>query len=203
MRAQEDQADRAGVKFLTATGQSAKGMYETFKRLADQILYQTALHRSRTCSRIRCRASACAALEGMAQGKPVLGQEGSAGAAARHDLMRAKLYGFMERPDTVARRYPPSDTQLAGALRARHRDLSLRRSARRARADRRADPGAAAKSLFLRAQGPGAAGSRQAGRGDRAAAARRPARAQPGADPDHAGPGADRHARSRARSTRR
>ena len=29
---QEDQADHAGVKFLTATGQSAKGMYDTFKR---------------------------------------------------------------------------------------------------------------------------------------------------------------------------
>jgi predicted Zn-dependent protease len=26
--------------------------------------------------------------------------------------MRAKLYGFVERPDTVARRYPPSDTSL-------------------------------------------------------------------------------------------
>jgi len=41
LRAQEDQADRAGVKFLTATNQSAKGMAETFKRLADQTLYQT------------------------------------------------------------------------------------------------------------------------------------------------------------------
>src|SRR5262249_56795679 len=29
LRAQEEQADRAGVKFLTATGQSAKGMYDT------------------------------------------------------------------------------------------------------------------------------------------------------------------------------
>src|SRR5262249_23053400 len=29
-RAQEEQADRAGVKFLTATGQSTKGMYDTF-----------------------------------------------------------------------------------------------------------------------------------------------------------------------------
>jgi predicted Zn-dependent protease len=26
--------------------------------------------------------------------------------------MRAKLYGFMERPDTVLRRYPPSDTSM-------------------------------------------------------------------------------------------
>ena len=38
-RAQEEQADRAGVKFLAATGQSAKGMYDTFKRLSDQILF--------------------------------------------------------------------------------------------------------------------------------------------------------------------
>src|SRR5947209_10875234 len=38
LRAQEEQADRAGVKFLAATGQSAKGMYDTFKRLADQFL---------------------------------------------------------------------------------------------------------------------------------------------------------------------
>src|SRR5438067_1345912 len=39
VRTQEESADRAGVKFLTATGQSAKGMYETFKRLADQLLF--------------------------------------------------------------------------------------------------------------------------------------------------------------------
>src|SRR5262249_19071722 len=30
----------------------------------------------------------------------------------RHDMMRAKLYGFMDRPDSVMRRYPPSDTSL-------------------------------------------------------------------------------------------
>ena len=39
LRAQEEQADRAGVKFLTATGQSPKGMHDTFKRLADQLLF--------------------------------------------------------------------------------------------------------------------------------------------------------------------
>ncbi len=31
-RQQEENADRAGVKFLTATDQSPKGMYDTFKR---------------------------------------------------------------------------------------------------------------------------------------------------------------------------
>jgi predicted Zn-dependent protease len=38
-RAQEEQADRAGVKFLAATGQSAQGMYNMFKRLSDEILF--------------------------------------------------------------------------------------------------------------------------------------------------------------------
>ena len=39
VRAQEEQADRAGVKFLTLTHQSAKGMYDVFKRFADQTLF--------------------------------------------------------------------------------------------------------------------------------------------------------------------
>ena len=38
-RAQEEQADRAGVKFLTATGQSAKGMVDTFKRFSNESLF--------------------------------------------------------------------------------------------------------------------------------------------------------------------
>ena len=38
-RAQEELADRAGVRFLTATHQSAKGMYDTFKRFADDFLF--------------------------------------------------------------------------------------------------------------------------------------------------------------------
>src|SRR5437868_13064404 len=38
-RQQEENADRAGVKFLNATGQSARGMYETFKRFTDESLF--------------------------------------------------------------------------------------------------------------------------------------------------------------------
>src|SRR5499427_8482921 len=38
-RQQEENADRAGVKFLTATGQSPKGMYETFKRFTSESLF--------------------------------------------------------------------------------------------------------------------------------------------------------------------
>src|ERR1700688_1351 len=39
VRTQEDQADHAGVKFLTATGQSARGMLDLFKRLGNEALF--------------------------------------------------------------------------------------------------------------------------------------------------------------------
>ena len=112
LRAQEDQADRAAVKFLTATGQSAKGMYETFKRLADQILYQTRYMNPYMQSH-PLPSDRVAALEGLARASPYWDHKDPPALQARHDLMRAKLYGFVERPDTVARRYPPSDTSLA------------------------------------------------------------------------------------------
>src|SRR5690349_8345559 len=39
VRTQEDQADHAAVKFLNATGQSPKGMYDTFKRMSGETMY--------------------------------------------------------------------------------------------------------------------------------------------------------------------
>src|SRR6186713_454264 len=39
VRQQEENADKAGVKFLTATGQSARGMYETFRRFTSESLF--------------------------------------------------------------------------------------------------------------------------------------------------------------------
>ena len=112
LRAQEDQADRAGVKFLTASGQSAKGMYDTFKRLADQMLYQTAYLNPYLQSH-PLPSERVAALEGMAKASPYWNTKDSPTLQARHDLMRAKLFGFLERPEAVARRYPPSDGSLA------------------------------------------------------------------------------------------
>jgi predicted Zn-dependent protease len=112
LRAQEDQADRAAVKFLNATGQSAKGMHQTFARLADQTLYQTRYINPYMQSH-PLPSDRVAALEGMARASPYWDQKDPPALQARHDLMRAKLFGFIERPDTVARRYPQSDTSLA------------------------------------------------------------------------------------------
>ena len=110
-RQQEEQADKAGVKFLTATGQSAKGMYETFKRFADDELYKTQgmspYMRSHPMSKERV-----AALTEVARSSPYWDKKDPPELQLRHDLMRAKLQGYLERPDTVARRYPESDQSL-------------------------------------------------------------------------------------------
>jgi predicted Zn-dependent protease len=126
-RAQEEQADKAGVKFLTETGQSPKGMYDTFKRFADETVYQTRYIdpylQSHPMPQERVDA-----LEQLAKTSPYWERKDPPALQLRHDLMRAKLSGFIERPDTVARRYPASDTSLparyARAIAAyRHSDL--------------------------------------------------------------------------------
>ena len=116
----------------------------------------------------------------------------------RHDMMRAKLYGFTERADSVMRRYPSSDTSMpARYARAiatyRYGDL---RSAHRA--DRRSDPGDAQLSVFLRAQGPGTARKRARDGGTRTVAPRYRDGAQPRSHSDPAGAGAYRHEQCQA-----
>src|SRR5216684_5797477 len=111
-RAQEEQADRAGVKFLAATGQSAKGMSETFKRLADQILFSSRYIDPYLQSHPMPKERV-AALEELARTSPYWDKKDPPELQQRHDMMRAKLSGFIERPDTVLRRYPMSDTSVA------------------------------------------------------------------------------------------
>jgi predicted Zn-dependent protease len=126
-RAQEEQADKAGVKFLTATSQSPKGMYDTFKRFADETVYQShyidPYLQSHPMPQERVDA-----LEQLAKTSPYWEKKDPPALQLRHDLMRAKLAGFLDRPDTVARRYPAADTSLparyARAIAAyRHSDL--------------------------------------------------------------------------------
>jgi predicted Zn-dependent protease len=50
-----------------------------------------------------------AQLETLARASPHFGKRDSAALQARHDLARAKLFGFTDRFDGIARRYPPHD----------------------------------------------------------------------------------------------
>jgi predicted Zn-dependent protease len=111
VRSQEEQADRAGVKFLAATHQSPKGMYETFKRLADQMLFMSRGVDPYVQSH-PMPSERVASLEIFAKTSPYWDKKDSAELQLRHDLARAKLAGFLDRGESVARRYPMSNQSL-------------------------------------------------------------------------------------------
>jgi predicted Zn-dependent protease len=111
IRTQEEQADRAGVKFLTATGQSPKGMYDTFKRLGDEMLFQSR-YIDPYLQTHPMPKERVAALEELVQTSPYWDKKDPPELQARHDLMRAKLYGYMDRSGVSANRYPASDQSL-------------------------------------------------------------------------------------------
>lgn len=110
-RSQEEAADRAAVRFLDATGQSARGMHDTFVRLAEQTMFTSRsmdpYQQSHPMARDRVQA-----LAQLAKASPHWNKTDSAELQLRHDLMRAKIVAFMERPETIARRYPSSDSSL-------------------------------------------------------------------------------------------
>jgi len=111
VRTQEDQADHAAVKFLNATHQSPRGMVELFKRLSNETLFSSR-YVDPYLQTHPMPADRVAALEQIAHASPYWDRKDPAELQLRHDLMRAKLSGFLERPDTVLRRYPPSDQSL-------------------------------------------------------------------------------------------
>jgi predicted Zn-dependent protease len=109
-RAQEESADRAGVRFLTMSGQSAKGMYETFKKFADDSLFSAhganpyAQNHPMPQERVDALTTFMRSQYWDKKDPPEL--------QFRCDMMRAKLWGFTERPNVVLAHYPLSDTSL-------------------------------------------------------------------------------------------
>ncbi|MBY0558613.1 M48 family metalloprotease [Hyphomicrobium sp.] len=110
-RSQESAADQAGIQYLTATKQSGKGMLDTFERFKEQEYltdqFQDPFVRSHPLSVDRL-----ARLNQLATTSPYFAQKDPPSLQLRHDLMRAKLSGYLENPQTVFNRYPESNTTL-------------------------------------------------------------------------------------------
>jgi len=108
-RTQEAAADQAGVRYLTATHQSGTGMLRIFKRFENQEILsaqrQDPFAQSHPASGDRITA-----LQGLVDASPYRDVKDSPEAQFAFDMMRAKLRGYIERPDIALRRYPPSDT---------------------------------------------------------------------------------------------
>jgi predicted Zn-dependent protease len=128
-RQQEENADRAGVKYLTAIGQSPRGMYETFKRFTNESLF-AARGADPYLQSHPMPVDRVAALEELGRSSPYWDKKDDPALQLRHDMVRAKISAFMERPDTTYRRYPTSSNSLpARYARAivsyRHGDLRV------------------------------------------------------------------------------
>ncbi len=111
VRQQEENADKAGVKFLNATGQSARGMYETFKRFTDESLF-AARGSDPYVQSHPMPAERVNALQELARSSPYWDKKDDPALQLRHDMVRAKISAFMERQETVYRRYPLSNNSL-------------------------------------------------------------------------------------------
>jgi len=110
-RSQEEAADRAAVTYLNATGQSSRGMIETFGRFQQQQLFLSQqvdpylLSHPTATNRI-------SQLESIAQTSPHYNKKDSPELQHRHDMMRAKIAGYFEKPESLARRYPLSNNSM-------------------------------------------------------------------------------------------
>ena len=112
VRGQEEAADRAAVKYLQTTGQSAKGLLTTLERFENDSLFQATRMdpylQSHPLPRERLSN-----LETAAKASPTFNAVDTPALQARHDLVRAKLVGFLGTTSEIARRYPVSDLSLA------------------------------------------------------------------------------------------
>ena len=108
-RSQESSADQAGLRFLELTGQSGRGMLETFERLGmenraygvNPYLLSHPTERTRI-AQLRQKAEASAFFN--VKDKPEL--------QLRHDLVRAKLRGYTFPAQDVFRLYPADNKSL-------------------------------------------------------------------------------------------
>ena len=110
-RGMESTADQSALKYLSATGQSAKGMLTLFNLLANESLASTnkadpyLFSHPMPFDRIRT-------LEAAAKASPFFDKPDDAAVMLRHKLAQAKLSGFMDSAQTVFQRYPTSDKSL-------------------------------------------------------------------------------------------
>lgn len=108
-RQQESSADIAGLKYLTATGQSGRGMLETFERLGveNRAYGVNPYLLSHPTERTRI-----AQLKEQVLASPHYNAKDSPEFQSRHDLVRAKLRGFTIPAQDVYRLYPPDNKTL-------------------------------------------------------------------------------------------
>lgn len=107
---EESSADQAAVTFLNATKQSGRGMIETFEFMASKLVGVQGIDpylQSHPLPNQRI-----VHLRELVQSSPYYENVDPPELQFRHDLMKAKLFGFLDQPQAVFNRYPQTDQSL-------------------------------------------------------------------------------------------
>jgi predicted Zn-dependent protease len=110
---EESSADQAAVTFLNATHQSARGLLETLEFMNSKLFGVQGINPYLQSHPLPPQR--IAQLKALAESSPYYNVKDPPELQLRHDLVKAKLYGFIDNPDTVFNHYPPSDRSLPAA----------------------------------------------------------------------------------------
>jgi len=107
---EESSADQAAVKFLNATRQSGRGMIETFEAMNTKLIGVQGINPYLQTHPLPQQRMV--QLRNLVESSPFYDNVDPPELQARHDLMKAKLFGFLDEPKAVFVRYPQTDQSL-------------------------------------------------------------------------------------------
>jgi len=108
---EESSADQAGVTFLNATKQSGRGLLETLEFMNQKLIGIQGINPYLQTHPLPPQR--LAQLRNLVTSSPYYDVKDPPELQMRHDLVRAKLFGFLDEPETVFKRYPQSDQSLS------------------------------------------------------------------------------------------
>ena len=110
---EESSADQAAVTFLNATHQSARGLLETLEFMNSKLFGVQGINPYLQSHPLPPQR--LAQLRTLAEASPYFDVKDPPELQVRHDLVKAKLFGFLDQPETTFNRYPSTDRSLPAA----------------------------------------------------------------------------------------
>ena len=110
-RVQESAADQSAVTLLTQIGQSAEGLLEVTEKFRHMEVL-SARNQNPYVRTHPLSSDRVAALRNRVSTSPYAGKREPSAELFAFDMMQAKLYAFINRPDLTFRKYPASQTNL-------------------------------------------------------------------------------------------
>ncbi|HYJ57784.1 MAG TPA: M48 family metalloprotease [Methyloceanibacter sp.] len=109
-QSEESSADQAAVTFLNSAKHSRRGMLETFEFMASKLVGVQGINPYLMSHPLPNQR--LSQLRDLVASSPYYDNVDPPELQFRHDLMKAKLFGFLDEPQTVFNRYPQTDQSL-------------------------------------------------------------------------------------------